>query len=168
MPFTIGGHKVRFRVRKANEFQFKIFLDNDQSIILRAIKNFMKVDIEHYTKESFGHSKGLLGTFDEGFMMARNGTAVFEDPNEFGQEWQVRGEDGMLFHDISGPQYPEPCAMPDPTQSQRRLGEGSLISYEAAAKACLFAEPADLEDCITDVLATGDPEMAGAFLNHLF
>ena len=73
------------------------------------------------------------------------------------------GEDGMLFHDISGPQYPEPCAMPDPTQSQRRLGEGSLISYEAAAKACLFAEPLDLEDCIADVLATGDPEMAGAF-----
>ena len=94
--------------------------------------------------------------------MARNGTTVIEDPNEFGKEWQVRDTDPMLFHNIDGPQFPEPCAMPDPSQSQRRLGERS-ISRKVASKACSKVGATDLEDCIADVIATGDVALAGAF-----
>jgi hypothetical protein len=162
MPFTLGGHKVRFRVRSDTQFQFKVFLEDDQQIILRSVKDFMKVDIEHHTKETFGTSRGLLGTYSEGHMMARDGVTILEDANAFGKEWQVLSTEPMLFHSVEGVQHPEVCAMPTETQFQRRLGE-QLISHEAAAQACSLVDAADLEDCIKDVMATGDVDMAGAF-----
>jgi len=162
MPFTLVGHKIRFRVRSEDQFQFKIFVADGQEIILRSVKDFMKVDIEHHNEETFGTAKGLLGTYGEGQMMARDGRTVIGDANAFGIEWQVRQYEPMLFHKAEGTQHPETCAMPTETQFQRRLGE-QLISREAAAKACIRVEPEDLEDCIKDVVATGDEAMAGAF-----
>lgn len=162
MPFTIGGHKVRFRVRSDDQFQFKVFLMDSQEIILRSVKDFMKVDIEHHNTETFGTSKGLLGTYEDGKMMARDGRTEIEDTDAFGIEWQVRSYEPMLFHSVEGTQHPTACAMPTVSQFKRRLGE-ELISREAAARACIRVEPEDLEDCIKDVIATGDVAMAGAF-----
>ena len=79
MPFTIGGNPVRFRVRSDNQWQFKIFLHNKQEIVLRSVKDFLRVDIAHHTKESFGSSRGLLGSYD-GAMLGRDGN-LFEDSN---------------------------------------------------------------------------------------
>ena len=88
LPFTIGENQVRFRVLSKTQFQFKIFLPDNQSIVLRAVKDFMKVDIQHHTKQAFGHSRGLLGTYEDGLMLARNGTTVLGTADDFGLEWQ--------------------------------------------------------------------------------
>lgn len=161
-PFTIGGNDVRFRVTSESQFQFKIFLENGQSIALRSVKDFMKVGIERHSKELYGGSMGLMGPYEEGKMLARDGVTILEDPNEFGKEWQVLASEPKLFHNLQGAQHPETCEMPTTTQFQRRLGE-RLISSEAATRACLHVEPTDLDNCIADVSATGDVAMAGAF-----
>ncbi|CAB9524339.1 expressed unknown protein [Seminavis robusta] len=49
MSFTIGGYPVRFRQLTDKSFQFKIFLPNDQNIVLKAVKDFMRVDEDAVT-----------------------------------------------------------------------------------------------------------------------
>ena len=160
LPFKIGGHKVRYRVPADTKFQFKIFLENNQEIVLRSVKGFMMVELPKHTRESFGSSRGVLGTYEDGLMMARNGTTILEDPVQFGMEWQVRHDEPMLFHNVEGVQHPIPCEMPLITQ--RRLGEGR-ISHEQAALVCKDATPVDIDDCIYDVMATDDLDLAGAY-----
>ena len=162
--FTLGGNTVRFRIREDSDFIFKVFLNDGQAIAMKAIKDFMKVDLENHKPASFAVSKGLLGSYEGGLMLARDGATILDDENAFGSEWQVQPDvDGLIFHEAIGPQYPQACAMPDASQAQRRLGEGSLISRDKAAEACKDVDQSDRTDCIADVLATGDPSMAGAF-----
>ena len=161
MPFTIGGFTVRYRGLNEHQFQFKIFLDNDQTIIMKAVKDFMRVDVENPTAESFGTSVGLMGPFEDDRMLARDGVTILE-PEEFGKEWQVLESEPMLFHKIEGTQHPETCAMPVVAKQESRRLAGS-INYEQAEIACVSVEPDMLEDCIMDVMATNDVELAGAF-----
>jgi hypothetical protein len=44
--------------------------------------------MENCNTEDFGNSLGLMGTFGEGVMLARDNSTVIDDPNEFGMEWQ--------------------------------------------------------------------------------
>lgn len=164
MPFTIGGYAVRYRNLGPNMFQFKIFLANDQTVVLKAVKDFMRVDIEQPSLEDFASSVGLMGSFETGQMVGRDGVTVFTDENEFGLEWQVTQDEPMLFHIVEGVQHPETCAMPNISQDSRRLLEGA-ITHEDAEIACSKGKvsPSDLEDCISDVMATNDPDMVGAF-----
>eukprot|EP00980_Cylindrotheca_fusiformis_P020153 scaffold7221_cov61-Cylindrotheca_fusiformis.AAC.1 len=75
-------------------------------------------------------------------------------------------EDGMLFHNVSYPQYPEKCIDPEARamkRRRRRLGE-SFITDEQAEAACAPIEDAlDRKDCIYDVLVTQDLTMVGAY-----
>lgn len=164
LPFTVGGYKIRFRVRKKNEFQFKIFLDDEQFILLRSVEDLLRVEIDNPLIKSFAGSSGLMGNYDVQDMVARDGKTVITDPIEYGKEWQVLADEPMLFHNVEGVQHPETCAMPTVEQvERRRLGEGSFISREDAMKACTFAHPDEMEDCITDVMASNDLDIAGAF-----
>ena len=164
LPFTIGDHKVRFRVLNDHTFQFKVFLGDKESILLRSVKDWMKIEMQHHTKEIFGNSTGILGHYETGQMWARDGVAVFDeaDTNSFGMEWQVREDEPMLFHNVEGPQYPEQCTMPSSVSARRRLGE-SKITRNAAAKACAHASASDKSDCIFDVLAADDIDMAAMY-----
>ena len=76
----------------------------------------------------------------------------------------MRIDEPALFHSIEGPQHPESCAMPSSSTSdaRRRLGE-SMIAREKAAKACAHVASSDIDDCISDVIATGDEDMAGTY-----
>ena len=161
MPFTIGGHNVRYRHLNDKQFQFKIFLEDGQNVVFKAVKDFMRVDIENPTEEAFGSSVGLMGSFSEGKMLARDGVTILEDANDFGQEWQVLLTEPMLFHNVEGVQHPEACAMPTVTEEKRRL-EGS-ISREQAEIACSKVSPDEMADCVFDVMATNDIDVAGAF-----
>ena len=162
MPFTIGGHAVRYRNLGPNMFQFKIFLPNNQTVVLKAVKDFMRVDIEQPSLEDFASSVGLMGSFETGQMVGRDGATIFTDENEFGLEWQVIQDEPMLFHNVEGVQHPETCAMPTLPQDSRRLEEGA-ISREEAEVACSKVSTNDFEDCVSDVMATNDPDMVGAF-----
>ena len=160
MPFTLGGFPVRYRQLTDKSFQFKIFLENDQNIILKAVKDFMRVDVENPTAESFGSSVGMMGSFETGKMLSRDGTEM-ADADAFGKEWQVLHTEPMLFHNIEGVQHPETCEMPTVPQDSRRLA-GS-ISREQAEIACAKVDAGNKKACVYDVMATNDVDMAGAF-----
>ena len=71
----------------------------------------------------------------------------------------------MLFHDTSDPQFPKRCVLPEDPQGQRRrrLAESS-VTYEQAEKACSnLADELDRKECVYDIIATQDLEMAGAY-----
>jgi hypothetical protein len=82
--------------------------------------------------------------------------------NEYGQEWQVRGDEPSLFHELRLPQHPSVCTLPSPKQTsqlRRRLAATSSEEKLEAEKACEhWGEGKD--DCVYDVLATGDLRMA--------
>jgi len=165
LPFTIGGFHGRFRAINKVLTQHKIFLPYDQVTAIKSTKDMLRVDLLGSTEEDFGNSFGLMGAYGSGVMVGRDNETVFSDPNEFGQEWQVKHEP-MLFHDVQGPQFPEQCAIPhsEPVGMQRRMLVAS-IDREAAERACARVKYADeVESCVSDVLATGDIDLAAAYL----
>lgn len=163
---TIAGHKIRYRVLSDITFQYKIFLNGQsgngaEAVVLRSVKDWMKIDLQHHSKKNFGTSTGILGDYVTGMKMGRDGETLIASSDAFGLEWQVRSDEPMLFHDVDGPQYPEQCKMPTVFQ-RRRLGE-QAIGKEAALKACANVAAGDLKDCIFDVMASGDPDMAAVY-----
>jgi len=128
-------------------------------VYLKAFKDLVGVKFDGFHSSDFGDSVGMMGSYENGAHVARDGKTVIEDVNEFGQEWQVLPSGPMLFQT---PPTEGECVLPTPaTDSSRRLGES--ISEEAAEIAC--AKSTAFEQCIYDVIATGDLEAAtaGAF-----
>jgi hypothetical protein len=97
-------------------------------------------------------------------MLARDGNTVLDDPNAFGQEWQVLDTEPSLFQTLRLPQHPMECTLPPPveaSQLRRRLLETSSVNELDAEKACAqWGEGEGKDDCVFDVLTTGDLEMA--------
>ena len=54
------------------------------------------------SNKNFGDSLGLMGTYHNGLKMSRDNTTVLEEPNDFGQEWQVMPWEPKLFHNLEG------------------------------------------------------------------
>ena len=109
----------------------------------------------------------ILGKYPSGERLARDGKTIVDGDNEFGMEWQVLTEEPMLFHDIDEVvQHPESCAMPTEKEAKsigRKL-RALDVSEDAAAAACAHVAGDDLRDnCIFDVLATQDEDMAGSY-----
>ena len=97
--------------------------------------------------------------------MARDGTTLTADYNEFGQEWQVLEDEPKLFQGSTSlvPQSPTKCFIPA-VKAGRRLGE-SLATATAEA-ACSIYDGYKKDMCVFDVVAMGDLEIAeihGAF-----
>lgn len=141
----------------------RIDLGNGDAIAVETFKDFVRVNIMNKSNNAFVGAAGLLGAFPHGAKVARDGVTVMEDNNAFGQEWQVRVAEPMLFHEVGPVQAHEECAMPDTTTSKgRRLGEGA-ITDEDAALACARVSEGDRDACIFDVMATQDKDMAGSY-----
>jgi hypothetical protein len=120
--------------------------------------------IEKGQEKHFGDSVGLMGDFEMGQKIARDGETVLDDVNAYGQEWQVLATERTLFQVARFPQHPQACTIPPPAEEsrglRRRLSESSIEEL-GAEKACAhWGEGKD--DCIFDVLTTGDLEMATA------
>ena len=164
MPFLIGGFAVRYRVLGDRKFQFKIFLDHEQAVAIKAIKDFLRVEVQKPTVEDFSKSSGLLGSFGgDDVMLGRDGVTELTDPITFGKHWQVQRTEPMLFHNVDGPQHPQACAMPDIQKMEIRRNLRGSMSREEAAAACSNVSPGELDECIFDVMATDDVDMAGAY-----
>mmetsp|Transcript_23494 Transcript_23494/g.32950 ORF Transcript_23494/g.32950 Transcript_23494/m.32950 type:complete len:410 (+) Transcript_23494:40-1269(+) len=167
----IAGFKVTHTKpnmhKKMMKHIFEVDLRGGEKLMIKSFKNknLLHVTIEGAKEESFGDSMGLIGNFKEGKMLARDGKTIVVDPNEFGQEWQVRDTEPMIFREARFPQYPQKCVLPSPVSAEesrnlrRRLGES--ISLEDAQEACADWGD-DIEDCVFDVMATGDLELAEA------
>lgn len=165
MPASISGFPITHTQLSKKTHVFEIHVTSEEKIVIKTFKDMVSVKIDSADRMRFHGSLGMMGDFETGAMLARDGITVIEDPNAFGAEWQVRSDEPLLFQTKEYPQHPEKCVMPDPAKkSERRLGEG--ISREAAEAACAKWRSEETKDaCIYDVIATGDLDLAeaGAF-----
>lgn len=139
---------------------YRIILGQGEFIEVKVFKLFISVKIHGASEGNFADSTGILGDFYTGRMLGRDGVTVVSDPNEFGVEWQVNGEDPQLFHSKEEPQFPVKCIPAQPVEAGRQLRHG--ITIAKAEEACSDWGD-DIEDCVFDVMATGDLDLAGAF-----
>jgi hypothetical protein len=163
LPAEFSGFAFSHTQPTDKQHVFEVHLGGRESIKLKTYKDFVSVLIEEGHSKHFSDSVGLMGDFQMGHMIARDGKAVMEDANAFGQEWQVHDTEPSLFQTVRLPQHPQQvCTLPPPvtaSQLRRRLSESSSVSQLAAEKACEhWGEGKD--DCVFDVLTTGDLEMA--------
>jgi hypothetical protein len=162
LPAEFSGFEFLHTQPTEKQHVFEVHLGGDESITLKTYKDFVSVLIEQGENKHFGDSAGLMGDFRMGQMIARDGETVIDDANAFGQEWQVLNTESSLFQTLRFPQHPNVCTMPTPVQAdhlRRRLSESSSADEAAAEKACEhWGEGKD--DCVFDVLTTGDIEMA--------
>lgn len=89
---------------------------------------------------------------------------------DFAEEWQVRPEeDGMLFQTKDGPQYPQQCnRSPFDVRTGRRhleelYNQDGGEHHRRAMDACAHhSKEAHYENCVFDLLVTGDMDFANA------
>jgi hypothetical protein len=162
LPDEFSGFAFSHTQPTDKQHLFEVHLGRGEKINVKTYKDFVSVLIEQGKSENFHDSVGLMGDFAMGRMVARDGKTVIDDANAFGQEWQVLHTEPSLFQTVRFPQHPNVCTMPTPVQTsqlRRRLSELSSVDKAAAEKACAhWGEGKD--DCIFDVLTTGDLEMA--------
>ena len=104
----------------------------------------------------FTEARGLLGKLGYTGNFGRNGTKI-KDLKSYGQEWQVRDTDPVIFHELRYPIYPDPCVLPKET-SRRLFVKPGITSM--AEKVCSHLSDPLFEMCKFDVEATGDEMMA--------
>jgi len=148
----------------------KYFIDLDsvypgQKIRIGTFKEFVSIKIIGATESSFGNSVGITGDYKSGKTLSRDGATEINDFNDLGMEWQVLPSDGKLFHDSSHPQFPELCLLPEDPRGERtrRLSESSITEEQAEAACAGLKDELDRKDCIYDIIATQDMDMAGAY-----
>lgn len=151
-----GQYPVTHLQINKKRHKFEVDLLDGQKIEVTTFKDMVNVKFDNAKYDHFKNSVGLLGKFGTGEKLGRNGTLI-EDTNSFGMEWQVTSE--TIFQTSRHPQYPMQCIMPSPKSDARRLG--ASIAEDAANAAC--EEWGDMkEQCVFDVMATGDLELAAA------
>jgi hypothetical protein len=168
---TLGGFPVKYHLQDTYQSKrwFEIDLSSKypgQKIVISTYKEFVRVDFQNSSDESFGNSVGMLGDFRSGKTLGRDGVTELDDFSILGNEWQVLPDENMLFHDISKPQFPEKCIQPEDPRGERRrrrLGESSVTEMQAEAACASIGDPLDRKDCVYDVLATQDMGMVGAY-----
>lgn len=107
----------------------------------------------------FSDAVGMMGRYGTGEMLDRQGNPM-DDMDVYAMEWQVKGDDQILFLDARAPQWPqEGCRMPKSTE-RRNLREDSQLAKQAE-KAC--SGVVDFEMCVSDIILTGDIELAEFF-----
>jgi hypothetical protein len=161
LPAEFSGFVFSHTQPTDKQHVFEVYTEGRERIKLKTYKDFVSVLIEQGGVKHFGDSVGLMGDFGQGRMIARDGKTVLEDANAFGQEWQVRDTEPSLFQTLRLPQYPLECTLPPPvkaSQLRRRLLESSVDELTAEKACAHWGEGKD--DCIFDVLTTGDLEMA--------
>eukprot|EP00526_Cylindrotheca_closterium_P007522 CAMPEP_0113640390 /NCGR_PEP_ID=MMETSP0017_2-20120614/21199_1 /TAXON_ID=2856 /ORGANISM="Cylindrotheca closterium" /LENGTH=687 /DNA_ID=CAMNT_0000551671 /DNA_START=68 /DNA_END=2134 /DNA_ORIENTATION=+ /assembly_acc=CAM_ASM_000147 len=170
---TVGGFPVIFKVPKEKAMMKQTVLIDLSSkypgakIEIQVWKEFVKINFQNPTDEAFGNTVGMLGDFNNGKTLGRDGVTVLDDYMLLGEEWQVLPADNMLFHSTEEPQFPSKCIEPEDPQGERRrrrLGE-MVVTEEQAEKACAGApDKIDRKDCVYDILATQRLDMAAAYL----
>jgi len=165
-PLTeIGGYPVTISPRN-NLYTINLGKDfPGQKIEIKTFKEFVSVKIVGGSFESFGTSVGIIGDFKTGKTLGRDGKTVLNDFDDLGLEWQVLPADGKMFHEMTSPQFPELCLLPEDPRGDRarRLAESEITMEEAEAACASLKDPLDKKDCVYDILATQDLDMVGAF-----
>jgi hypothetical protein len=162
LPDEFAGFAFSHTQPTDQQHVFEVYLGGRERVKLKTYKDFVSVLIEQGQSKHFGDSVGLMGDFGKGRMLARDGETVLDDANAFGQEWQVLETEPTFFQTLRLPQHPMECTKPTPmeaSQLRRRLLEASSVDELAAEEACAHWGEG-MNDCVFDVLTTGDLEMA--------
>jgi hypothetical protein len=162
---AMAGYTVHYHPVNNDKHIFEIVLGPNESITLSTHKDIVAVNINAgvTSKKYFENSSGIMGKFD-GSLVARDGVTIMEDMNEFGQEWQVTDQEPQLFRDSTRePQFPNQCRLPSPgALEKRRLAE--TIPRDEAERACShLTGSAKFENCVFDVMAVGDVDLANGY-----
>lgn len=165
----VGGFPVSVKIQSPVKRVYEIDLDKKYAgfkVIISTYKEFVRVRFEGGDESSLGGTVGLLGDFNTGKTLARDGATVLDDFSELGNEWQVMPSEPKLFHEIDHPQFPEKCIEPEDPRGERRrrrLGENTVTEEQAEAACARLSDAADRKDCVYDILATQDMGMVGAY-----
>eukprot|EP00977_Amphora_coffeiformis_P009825 scaffold2257_cov169-Amphora_coffeaeformis.AAC.3 len=176
-PFTFGDG---FRTVITQDGRLKGKLHHivelgSTKLVIKHSKDFMAISITGVS-DHLGGSIGMLGTFEGGVMVGRQGQ-IFDDFNAFGFEWQVDpAQDPILFQERREPQLPHAkCVMRtkqqsgstrtntsdgDLPQTQRRQLRDSSDLARKAKQVCHKSQPENFKLCVDDILASGDVELA--------
>jgi hypothetical protein len=161
-----AGFSVYYQKPNDKRHLFRIALNHaGDAITLHTYKDWLFVDVRVGKQQNFAGTMGLLGRFPSGDLVARDGVTVMTDTNAFGKEWQVLATETMLFHHDGAVIPAMECVMPAEKiakDQQRRLGE-SFVSLEDAEAACAHVADQGHDDCVFDVMASEDIDMAGAY-----
>jgi hypothetical protein len=172
---TLGGFPVKYKKANSKQHVYTIDLGNKEEIVIRTFKDFVRIDFKEPKKSLYGNTVGLLADFNTGKKLGRDGITIIEDYNDFGQEWQVLSDGPKLFHEVSGRQFPgQKCILPSELHAEekrrrgqeKRIGGGTsdtAVTDTIAELACAKVSFAEHDACVSDVLVTGDVDMAGAY-----
>lgn len=160
LPPKFGGLPISHKVQKRRPDHFTIYT-NPGKVQIRVFHDFVSVNIQDPSPESFGDTVGLMGDFKTGAWLMRDGETMATNPNEFGAEWQVQENESQLFVEEGSVKPPETCRLPDPSKEERRRLEESSVTVETAKAACAHWKE-DKDVCMHDVLLTGDLDVAVA------
>jgi hypothetical protein len=158
----ISGYPVVFTKTSDKSQKIEVHLGDNEKISFSTWNSFVSVKVQNPSEEVFGSSVGLMGSFPSGKMVARDNKTILNDVNEFGNEWQVKGDEATLFHKARVPQFPQECEIPSSLEMRRRL-EASDISVQGAEIACASVEKYLKDLCMFDVMASSDVSIAGAY-----
>jgi len=158
-----SGYPIIYSKKNKKQQTFKLNLGNLEAIVIKTWNSFVSVHFENPKSEHFEDSTGLMGSFPDGVLLARDNLTIIDDANRFGQEWQVMETEKTLFHQVQGPQQSlKKCEIPSNLDMRRRLGE-KTITEEKAKTACIGVEANSIDLCIFDVMATRNLSTAGAY-----
>lgn len=167
LPTTFGGHPMTLTRSNKNDHIYSIDLGDETGLEVKTYKEMVAVRVLG-SSEKFMDAKGLMGSPSaNGEKVGRDGAVWTDDLNSFGQEWQVTVEEPTLFQAVREPQAPQRCILPTQMGKSseleiRRLGE--TLARSEAEEACADWKM-NKEACISDVMITGDKDLAKAFYN---
>ena len=148
----IGGFKLYHILQQDKPSVLQLRLGEHEWINFEARHDMLFLAI--VGGDAFQGSLGMMGDHETGRMLGRDGETEFVDADEFAQEWQVR--ETTLFQLAREPQFPAQCLPAG--ERPKRLGES--IVHAAAEAACVLWGAATKADCIFDVVATRNMNVA--------
>ena len=160
---SIAGYHVKHTVINKKNSKFEIKVDG-HTITISTFKDMVSIRFNDILMMHVEDSVGILGHVN-GKLLGRDGITEFTDMNAFGQEWQVLADEPMLFRQVRAPQAQagEQCRLPQISSAEKSRRLGEYMARETAEAACARFTGQRLKNCISDVLATGDVDVADAF-----
>jgi len=165
---SISGYDIMFIQVNEKSRKFVINLGTNhnnnklEEIVFTTWNLFVSISIKNPTNSHFDGSLGLMGSFPAGVMVARDRKTVYDDSNEFGQEWQVLSSEPQLFAERGTVGPSDTCSSPSNVEMRRRLQASEMTSKEAE-NACVSVNKEMKDLCIFDVMATNDISSSGAY-----
>jgi hypothetical protein len=156
LPSLFGDSKLTYVVVDGWLPMWTMTSPRGGTIFVQIFDVMVDVKISGFSNESVSDSVGLMGDYDSGFLVNRRGDWMFNIA-EFGNDWQVRDTEPMLFHEVQEPQYPSKCRMPLKDDVDRRLRSLGNISEEEATMICSESGKY-FEDCVEDIQLMGNRE----------